>query len=72
MHQRNRVLLRFMNRRDGDGLYLVWIAVKKRLLLELEFARILAITLYMHCSMVVTVDITQNQIIDAGCDLKLH
>ena len=51
--------------------YLVRIAVKNRLLLELEFAWILAITLDMHCSMVITVDIAKNQIVDAGCDLKL-
>lgn len=69
---RKVLFIRFMNRTDADGFYLVRIALKNRLLLELEFARILAITLYMHCSMVVAVDITQNQIIDAGCDLKLH
>ena len=43
---------------------LVGIAVDDGLLLEFELARVLSVALYAHGSIVVTIELPQNQIID--------
>lgn len=48
---------------------LVRISVKNWLLFELQFAWMLTITPYMHCTMVIAVYFTKNKIIYTCCDL---
>ena len=46
------------------------ISVEKRLLFELEVARIVPIATYMHGSMVITIYFPKDEIIDTCCYLK--
>ena len=50
--------------------YLAGIPVKKILRLEFKLAGVLTITTYVHCPMMITINFTNDKVMDASCNLK--
>lgn len=56
----NRTVMALSLRRKN----LMWISVNDRLLFEFQLTRVLTISLYTHCTIVITVQLSQYEIID--------